>query len=129
MAKLTKGQITDKAREKYITLISEFLSENGEEVLRVGKNAISFPIVLEGGEERFIKLVVSVPRGSRLEGDEYNAFTEAEDYDIHCREKAEKQADAEKRRKEEAERRAAKQAELRKKRAEEEAAKAAREGE
>lgn len=127
MAKLTKGQITDRAREKYINMISEFLSENGEEVLRVGKNAISFPIVLEGGEERFIKLVVSVPRGSRLEGDEYNAFAEAEDYDIHCKEKAEKQADAEKRRKEEAERRAAKQAELRKKRAEEEAAKAAKE--
>lgn len=74
MAKLTKGQITDRAREKYISMISDFLSDNGEVILRVGKNAISFPIVLGDGEERFIKLVVSVPRGSRLEGDEYNAF-------------------------------------------------------
>ena len=48
MAKLTKGQLTDMAREKYISMISDFLAENGEEILRVGKNAISFPIVLEG---------------------------------------------------------------------------------
>lgn len=127
MAKLTKGQITDRAREKYISMISDFLSDNGEVILRVGKNAISFPIVLGDGEERFIKLVVSVPRGSRLEGDEYNAFSEAEDYKLHCKENEEKRAAAEKQRKEDAARRAAKQAELRKKKAAEEAAKRASE--
>ena len=127
MAKLTKGQITDRAREKYISMISDFLSDNGEVILRVGKNAISFPIVLEDGEERFIKLVVSVPRGSRLEGDEYNAFSEAEDYKLHCKENEEKRAAAEKQRKEDAARRAAKQAELRKKKAAEDAAKRASE--
>ena len=128
MAKLTKGQLTDMAREKHLSMISDFLAQNGEEILRVGKNAISFPIVLEGGEERFIKLVVSVPRGSRLEGDEYNAFSEAEDYKLHCKENEEKRAAAEKQRKEDAARRAAKQAELRKKKAAEEAAKRASEG-
>ena len=107
MAKLTKRQITDNMREKYIDMISSLLSGNGEQVLRVNKNAISCPIVFENGDEGFMKIVISFPRGSRLEGDEYNAFAEAE-----------------KKRKEEAAKRAAKQAELRKKKAAEEAAKA-----
>ena len=127
MAKLTKRQITDNMREKYIDIISSLLSSNGEQVLRVNKNAISCPIVFENGDEGFMKIVISFPRGSRLEGDEYNAFAEAEDYDIRCKEKAEKQAEAEKKRKEEAAKRAAKQAELRKKKAAEEAAKRASE--
>ena len=113
MAKLTKRQITDNMREKYIDMISSLLSGNGEQVLRVNKNAISCPIVFENGDEGFMKIVISFPRGSRLEGDEYNAFAEAEDYELHCKENEEK--------------RAAKQAELRKKKAAEEAAKRASE--
>ena len=123
MAKLTKRQITDNMREKYIDMISSLLSDNGEQVLRVNKNAISCPIVFENGDEGFMKIVISFPRGSRLEGDEYNAFAEAEDYELHCKENEEKRAAAEKKRKEEAAKRAAKQAELRKKKAAEEAAK------
>ena len=80
--------LNDKLRDKYFTLMSEMLNEKGEEVLRVGSNEIAFPCLDEEGNEKFIVITIKVPTGSR-DGDAYDGYSMAEDWEIKCRNKAE----------------------------------------
>lgn len=80
--------LNDKLREQYIGLLSELFSDRGEEVLRTGSNEIALPCVDEESNEKFIVLTVKVPTGSR-DGDPYDGYSMAEEYEIKTRQKAE----------------------------------------
>ena len=83
--------LNDKLREKYLSILSEVLEKNGEEVLRTGSNEVALPCVDESGNDKFIVLTVKVPTGSR-DGDAYDGYSMAEDYSIKCKNKAESAA-------------------------------------
>ena len=93
MAK-TKKQLHEGIRAKFLAAITEYLTAQGEEVLRTNSNEIAVPTLDEEGNEEFITLTFKVPTGSR-DGDAYDGYSMAEDYQIKLREQAEKAAKAE----------------------------------
>lgn len=129
MAKLTKTQLTNMRRDEILAQLAQFLTDKGEEVLRVSGNAIAFPTIDAEGNEIFAKLTISIPRGSRLDGEAYDAYGEATQYQEHCEEVAANKARKEKEKQAAAKKRAEQAAERRRKKEAEEAAKAARKAE
>lgn len=83
--------LDDALREKYLEILSKVLDEQGEEVLRTGSNEIALPCVDSEGNDKFIVLTVKVPTGSR-DGDLYDGYSMAEDYQLKQKVKAEKAA-------------------------------------
>ena len=82
--------LNDKLRERYLSIVSDALSAKDEEVLRVGSNELALPCLDEEGNEKFIVVTIKVPTGSR-EGDAYDGYSMAEDWEIKCKNKAEKE--------------------------------------
>ena len=98
MAKLTRKQLDEEIKVRFLEGVTEHLSNVGEEVLRVGSNEIALPVVDTEGEERWLVLTFKVPTGSR-DGDAYDGYSMAEDYQMK---QAEKKAKAEAKAKESA---------------------------
>ena len=96
MAK-TKKQLHEGIRNKYLALITEHLTAQGEEVLKVKSNEIAIPCLDEEGNEEFIVMTFKVPTGSRDDGEAYDGYGMAEQYAESVAEKEEKaKAEAEK---------------------------------
>lgn len=92
MAKLTRKQLDDEIKVRFLDGISEHLSNCGEEVLRVGSNELAMPVVDSAGEERWLVLTFKVPTGSR-DGEAYDGYSMKQDYEMKLAEKAEKAAE------------------------------------
>lgn len=90
MAKSIKS-MRDTKRNEYMEIVKEMLENFGEEVLVTKSNTMAFPILLEDGTEDFLRIVLSVPTGTK--DDPYDAYGEAESYQMHLKEKAEKEAE------------------------------------
>ena len=80
--------LNDKLRERYLAVVSDALTAKDEEVLRVGSNELALPCLDSEGNEKFIVVTVKVPTGSR-DGDAYDGYSMAEDWEIKCRLKEE----------------------------------------
>ena len=89
MAK-TKKQLHEALRNKYLSLITEYLTAQGEEVLKVKSNEIAIPCLDEDGNEEFIVMTFKVPTGSRDDGEAYDGYGMAEQYTKSTAEKEEK---------------------------------------
>ncbi len=85
----SKTVLRTELREKYLSVLSEKLASNGEEVLIVGSNEIALPVVDSEGNDEFVVITVKVPTGSR-DGESYDGYSMAQDYAMKCAEKAEK---------------------------------------
>ena len=86
--------LNDRLRERYLSIISDVLTEKDEEVLRVGSNEIALPCLDDEGNEKFIVVTIKVPTGSRNrdESEEdraYDGYTMQKEYEIKCKNKAE----------------------------------------
>ena len=97
MAKTAKV-LNEEIKGRFLDGVSEHLTNCGEEVLRVGSNEIALPVVDEDGNEKWLVLTFKVPTGSR-DGDAYDGYSMAEDYEMK---QAEKKAKAEAKAKESA---------------------------
>lgn len=93
--KLTKSQLTSKKREDVLAQLAEILADLGEDVMRESGNALVFPSTDDEGNELFVKIAVSIPRGDRS-GEAYDGYAAAEDYKIHLEEVAANKAQREK---------------------------------
>ena len=89
MAKLTRKQLDDEIKVRFLEGVSEHLENCGEEVLRVGSNEIAIPVLDSNSEERWLVLTFKVPTGSR-DGDAYDGYSMKEDYEMKLAEKAAK---------------------------------------
>ena len=63
MAK-TKKELHEGIRNKFLILVADYLTNEGEEVLRTKSNEICIPTLDEEGNEEFIVLTFKVPTGS-----------------------------------------------------------------
>jgi hypothetical protein len=98
----TKKQLHEEIRHDFMQRVIHQLVENeGEEVLRVNSNKIAIPTLDSEGNEEFIVITFQVPTGSRIDGEAYDGYGEAQTYAI---DKAKKDAKA----KEDAEKKARK---------------------
>lgn len=89
MGKLTRKQLDEEIKVRFLEGVSEHLENAGEEVLRVGSNEIALPVVDNNGEERWLVVTFKVPTGSR-DGDAYDGYSMKEDYEMKLAEKAAK---------------------------------------
>ena len=79
----------NSVRNSYISLVSELLTNHGDEVLVTGSQELAIPIVNSEGDEGYMVLTFKIPKGSR-DGDPYDGHAEAESYALHVAEKAAK---------------------------------------
>ena len=85
MAKTAKV-LNEEIKIRFLEGVSEHLTNVGEEVLRVGSNEIALPVVDDEGNEKWLVLTFKVPTGSR-DGDAYDGYSMAEDYQMKQAEK------------------------------------------
>ena len=90
MAKTAKV-LNEEIKARFLDGVAEHLTQVGEEVLRVGSNEIAIPVLDSEDNEKWLVLTFKVPTGSR-DGDAYDGYSMAEDYQMKLKEKAEKQA-------------------------------------
>lgn len=83
----------NSVRNSYISLVSELLTNHGDEVLVTGSQELAIPIVNSEGDEGYMVLTFKIPKGSR-DGDPYDGHAEAESYALHVAEKAAKAKEA-----------------------------------
>ena len=96
---MTKAQLETKLRNEFLTFVSNMVNEHYEtDVLTVSASELAIPVLDAEGNEKFVLVKVSIPRGTRNgQGgyDPYDGYAVAEDYAIDCAEKTQKKADAE----------------------------------
>lgn len=96
---MTKAQLETALRNECLELLHEMLdAKYGCDVLPVSASELTLPVTDAEGNEKWLLIKVSVPRGTRNgEGgyDPYDGYAVAEDYALTCEEKAQKKADAE----------------------------------
>ena len=85
MAKTAKV-LNEEIKIRFLEGIGEHLAMCGEEVLRVGSNELALPVIDDEGNEKWLVLTFKVPTGSR-DGDAYDGYSMAEDYEIKCADK------------------------------------------
>lgn len=98
MAK-SKRVLHEELRVKFLKKIADYLTAQGEEVLRTASNAISLPCVDEEGNDEFMVITFKVPTGSTEDGEPYDGYGLAEEYEAKQKEKEDKQKKAEEKKK------------------------------
>lgn len=79
----TSTKFKQNKRDEVLQFLTDILTENNEEVMRVGSNEIAFPTVLENGDEETIVVKVSIPTGTKGrdgEREPYDPYTANKDY-------------------------------------------------
>ena len=71
--------LDNQLRKRYLEMLKEFFNNRDEEVLVTGTNELCFPCVDEEGNEKFIQLVIKIPKGSR-DGEAFDGYSLAEDF-------------------------------------------------
>lgn len=105
-------------RNEIMEKVKDFLTSEGYNVLVVASNGLALEVVGEDMEEGWVKAVFSIPTGTR-NGEDYDGYTESDNYTFEVEQKRLKAEDAQKKK----EKKMAKDAEKRAK------AKTEREGE
>ena len=103
----SKTALREKVRNLYLEKITKFLETEGEEILLIKTNQFCFPVVDDDGNELFIKVVVSVPNGSKDSNGvtiPFDGYGEAIGYETEKKQKEEKKAAAAKKKAEKIER-------------------------
>lgn len=85
----SEKSLREGLRRKYLDLVSQFLTDKGEEVLVTGSNEIAIPCTDDEQNDEFVVITFKVPTGSR-DGDAYDGYSMAEDFAMKQKEKAEK---------------------------------------
>lgn len=85
----SKRSLNDKLRTRYMEIIGEVLTEQGEEILLTGSNEYAIPCVDDEGNDEFLVITFKIPTGSR-DGDAYDGYALAEEYAMKCKAKEEK---------------------------------------
>ena len=99
---MTNTALNTNLRNSLMKDFMEFIATKYDvDVLSVSSSSVAFPVVDEEGNEKFAKVSLSIPRGTRNgkgSYDEYDAYTVAEDFKLEQEEKeAKRKADEEKR--------------------------------
>lgn len=89
---MTKAQLETAIRNDFLTAISTFISEDREtDVLTVSASELAIPCLDAEGNEKWVLIKVSIPRGTRNgEGgyDPYDGYYAAEMYQMEQKDKA-----------------------------------------
>lgn len=86
----SRKALREMVKSQYMEMLVKMLSEQ-EDVGITGSNEFNFPVVDSEGNEDFVVIKVTIPTGSR-DGEPYDGYGARNDWEIHLKEKAEKDA-------------------------------------
>lgn len=86
---INRKALREALKSRYMSGIIEHLENCGEEVLRTASNEVAIPCVDDDGNDEWLVLTFKIPTGSR-DGEPYDGYSVAEDYEIKQKNKAEK---------------------------------------
>jgi len=93
---MTKAQLENALRNKFLAFVSDTISQEMEtDVLPVSASELAIPCLDEEGNEKFVLIKVSIPRGTRNgQGgyDPYDGYYLAEQYAQELKDKADYKA-------------------------------------
>lgn len=81
-------QANEIYRDELVKKLLLYLISESEDAMQVASNKVSFPFVNTLGNEYFIELTISIPKGSR-DGTPYDAYELAVEYKDNVKRKAE----------------------------------------
>ena len=96
MAKISQTALDNKIRAEFMSKLMTWLDSEGEDVGLAASNIINMPCVDSEGNEKWLKITVTVPKGANKGTEPYDGYGERESYDIKLADKADKKAKAEK---------------------------------
>lgn len=82
----------DNVRAEIMARAKELFESMGYDVLTTGSQELCLPIVNADGNESYLVIPFKIPKGSR-DGDAYDGYAMAQEYEMKQREKAEKAAE------------------------------------
>lgn len=100
MPKVSRKVLREEIKNRYVKILTEILTDKGEEVLKVGSNKIALPVVDREGNEDFVTITISIPTGSTKDNEPYDAYGEAESYKMKLEANAIKAKEKEKKKQE-----------------------------
>ena len=93
---MTKAQVENALRNKFLSLVSEVISKDEEtDVLPVRASELAIPCLDEEGNDKFVLIKISVPRGTRngmCGYDPYDGYAASEAYKLEQESKAQEKA-------------------------------------
>ena len=96
---MTKAQLETALRNRFIGFVKEMVSEKVDtDALPISASELVIPCLDDEGNEKWVQIKVSIPRGTRNgQGgyDPYDGYAAAEDYTLDCEEKKAKKEVAE----------------------------------
>lgn len=96
---MTKAQLETNLRNEFLSFINDsIVSKYETDVLPVSASELAIPCLDLEGNEKWVLVKVSIPRGTRNGAgsyDPYDGYAVAEDYKLDTAEKVEKKAKAE----------------------------------
>ena len=95
--------LDNQLRKRYLEMLKEFFNNREEEVLVTGTNELCFPCVDDEGNEKFIQLIIKIPKGSR-DGEAFDGYSLAEDFKMKQKLNEQKKKEKEKKKKKKIER-------------------------
>lgn len=100
MPKVSRKVLREEIKNEYVKVLTEILTDKGEEVLKVGSNKIALPVVDREGNEDFVTITISIPTGSPADNEPYDAYSIAESYKMKLEANAIKAKEKEKKKQE-----------------------------
>ena len=94
MAK-SKKLLHEEIRNRFLNDVIKHFQDGGEDVLLVKSNCIAIPTLDEEGNDEWVTLTITVPTGSRDDGEAYDGYGMAQQYHEKCEEARAKKAKAE----------------------------------
>lgn len=91
---ITKAMREQKKAE-LLKMFMDFAIEHGEDAKEIGSNIFMFPFCYENDEEDFAKVTIQIPTGSR-DGEPFDGYAEAENWEFKKQQKAIKDEEAKK---------------------------------
>ena len=95
--------LDNQLRKRYLEMLKEFFNNREEEVLVTGTNELCFPCVDDEGNEKFIQLIIKIPKGSR-DGEAFDGYSLAEDFKMKQKLNEQKKKEKEEKKKKKIER-------------------------
>lgn len=93
MEKISKKSLADGIKSNYYEMVRALFASNDMEVLRVGSAEMALPVLDANGDEEWLVVTFKVPTGSR-DGDAYDGYALAQEYEMKQKAKAEKAKEA-----------------------------------
>ena len=92
---MSKKVLREGIKAQWMEKVSAWLRDCGEDVLVFGSNKIAVPVLDAEGGEDWLTFTLTIPTGSR-DGDAFDGYEMAKDWELTQKEKAEKKEQKEK---------------------------------